>query len=132
MLTAAEQLSCFEILDISNAASGAIHNGYAIELTISDLDRLRDAVTTKLTGLNSDQETKVRAIVVEWDAIGFQTGKISEGAMGTLNGLSDSFEDRRALLLKRLHIYVPMQHIIQGIARRHGSKPSSNISVIRG
>ena len=124
-LTTAQKLSCYEILGVTAGPGGGteedtltLHNGYGITLTLSEMDNLRDKVEAALTGLASGQETKVAAIVTEWDAMGFNVGTL-DGSVGNVQGVSFSWKEKREYLYQRLTYFVPIEDMARGIKKRN-------------
>jgi hypothetical protein len=128
-LTDAQKLSVFECLGITYGAGGGsaantatIHNGFGESLTLTEMDTLRTAVTDHLDNLVSAVETKVAALVVEWDNVRIKVGAI-QGNVGSLQGVTYSFEDARKLIKEQMMVYVPVMHIQDSIRRRQGEAP---------
>ena len=133
-LTDAEKLSCFEILEAFWADTATIHNGYGTVLTLSDIDRLKSDITTRLGNLDAASLVKVSALVVEWDALGTAPVLVEAGSSGNTSGVSYNIDQHRANIRKRLHTYVPVIHIIDSIMRREGptNTRSGIIPIMRG
>lgn len=117
-LTDAQKCSVYEILNISQVDTASLHNGFGVSLTLSDMDTLKDEVTTRITALTSAQETKVVALISAWDAIYLNVGKIEGGSVGGVAGTSYSFEEARMRIREALYIYIPIFHMIDAIKRR--------------
>jgi hypothetical protein len=128
-LTSAQKLSCYEILGVTagpgggaNADAAVLHNAFGISLSLSEMDGLRDSLDLYLDNLAAAHETKVAAIVAEWDALGFHVGSIDGGSIGDLQGASLSFDAIRQHLRERLQIYVPVLHMLEAVRKRAGGE----------
>lgn len=138
-LTDPQKATCFEILGITRGpAAGTqediatLHNGFGVTLTLSQMDTLRDKVNTVLTDLDSTALTKVTAIVADYEAIENHTGELQSGSIGNIQGLSYSFEAKRARLTERLTFYVPVIDMASAIKRRDAKTfGGSSVSFIR-
>jgi len=123
--------SCFEIARVIYADSLKIHNGYGVVLELSDLDTLKDALRTYLTStLDSDSTTKVEALVVAWDAVRLNVGRIEGGAIGELSSLTYTADEKRQQIKELFQTYVPVMHIVDSIKRRENAAPNTSTGFI--
>lgn len=123
-LTDAQRLSVFEILDIMPGPGGgtqednaSLHNGFAESLTLTELDNLRDKVDAHIAGLTSAAETRVIALVTEWDALGLNVG-VMDGGLDDISGLAWSYEQKRALITKRMYQIIPVMKMADAVRKR--------------
>lgn len=147
-LDAAEKLSVLEILDISAASEGKIHNGFGILLTFEVLNTLRDYLTNAIetggsvtnpgTGIldlmSGAKETKVAALVADWDALGNDDIEIVNGSVGPLSGINYSSQRERDAIYKKLLDYVPVMRAVDAIRKKDGKSrvAGCQIPVING
>ncbi len=136
-MTPAQKLSCFECLGVTygpgggaNEDNAVINNGFGITMSLTDMDKLRDAVSLYLDNLSADVETKVAALVVQWDAVALLTGDISGGNVGNLGSVSYNPEAQRAQIRKMMETYVPVMHIENALQRRNPVNQTS-IPILR-
>jgi hypothetical protein len=97
-----------------------VHDGFGVQLTLTELDELKDDVSAKLAALDADSLVKVQALVVEWDVIRTQTAKIMTGGIGNLSGLDYDVEKKQARIRQLLHTYVPALHMADAKRRKRG------------
>jgi hypothetical protein len=133
-LTAAQHLSCHEIANVIVQDAAKIHNGFGIILELSNLDELHTALDALITALDADEQTKVAALVSDWDNVRLSVGKIDGGAVGNISSASYSFDDKRARIKELFQVYVPVMHIAEALMRRRNEtarSPSSSFGIVR-
>lgn len=134
-LSAAEKLSCYEMLEAFWSDTATLHNGMGgVTLTLTQLDTLKDDIETRLDNLDADAVVKVQAIVTRWDRIKFSTVEMDAGETGGVSGIKLSLEKQQARLRKLLNTYVPVIHMVDAMIRAQGptgAPPSIQINTIR-
>lgn len=128
-LSDAEKLSCFEILEAYWDTTATITNGFGVELTLTQLDTLKNDISARLTALDTASLVKVSALVVEWDACRLDTLRLEQGTTGGVNGVFMDSEKQQARIRKLLHTYVPVMHMVEAMKVREGPTGSGGISV---
>lgn len=139
-LTAAEIASCFEIANViwqvGIGTTATVHDGYGIQLTLTDIDTLQTDLLGRLQNLAAIAETNVRALTVSWATVRLSTAKIESGSAGDTGGLNFSFEEKRAQIKQLFNVYVPVLHMADAQRRKSmtpvGEQVSNIISVSRG
>lgn len=135
-LSEAEKLSCFEILEAfwltSTETTGEITNGFGIELTLTNLDTLKDNIKNRIDTLDASVDpmdvaavVKVQAIVAEWDSLGIGDVEVQNSPQGA----SYSSEDHRNKIRKRLQKYITVMHITDGIKQKQGPNRPTQIPI---
>lgn len=81
----------------------------------------KSTITTYLGTLTSDDETKITALVTEWDSISLNSGQIDAGGVTDVQGLSFSWDAKRKLIKERMQIYVPFFRYHEVLARENKS-----------
>ncbi len=119
-LTAAEKLGCFEILEAYWDTTLTITNGFGVELTLNQLDVLKNDITTRLNALDADSVIRVSALVAEWESIRLATLNVQSGSDGQVTGVNLDFEKQQARVRKLLHTYIPVMHIAESIRQQAG------------
>ena len=137
--TVPQKLSVFECLGVtygpgggSSAANATLHNGFGVLLTLSQMDQLRTEVNNLLDNMAIDQETAVKELVVEWDAVRLQTAEVTGGSIGSATSVTYSAAGKRERIRQLMTVYVPIFTIAQSMKQREGeSRIGCNISVSR-
>lgn len=132
-LSNAEKLSCFEILEGFWADTATIHNGFGVQLTLTQLDTLKNDISTRLSNLDADAVLKVQGIVAEWDGIKFAAMDLQAGTTGGVTGVNLDFAKVQARMRFLLQTYVPVMHMIEAVKRQQGptGQESAQFGVVR-
>jgi hypothetical protein len=132
-LSDAEKLSCFEILEGFWADTATIHNGFGVQLTLTQLDTLKNDISTRLAALDAASVIKVQAIVSEWDNVKFAAMDLQAGTTGGVTGVNLDFAKVQARLRFLLQTYVPVMHMVEALKRQNGptGEVSAQIGVMR-
>lgn len=131
-LTEDEINQCFEILQVINADSAEVHNGFGITLYISNLDVLMNQVRARLTALSDSKVCAIRAILCSYAPYRFNFTTIEGGSAGSTSGISDNPAVARAGLKVILQSYIPDFHIAEAKARNLNtqSTPSAAVPIL--
>lgn len=128
-LTTAQIIEVFECLEVTygpgdagnaNVDSATIHNNYGIELTLTEMNTLRDAIKVYLGTLDASIEAKIVALLADWDTVRLQTVQIQDGSTGETSGVSLDPQRQRERIRQVMQVYVPVLDISQSIKRRKG------------
>jgi hypothetical protein len=139
-LTAAEKLSAYEILGVTHGpgAGGAnediatIHNAFGVSLSLTDMDTLRDEVDVYLDNLQSDVETRVAAIIADYDEIRDNYGvRVEAGSVGDVSGVSVDFDEMKRQIRARLMTFVPVIHMVESFKMRSGPDAGPSLTFAR-
>ena len=137
-LSATNRLYVFEILELTIGPGGGtkedtatIHNGYGISLTLSDMDKLRDAVDAYLAGIDTETQTNIEALCTAWVDVRLCTGSIEGGNMGEIGGVSINFEEKRMRIKTLMQTYVPVLSLLDSIRRRNDNQSPGFVQVMR-
>ena len=108
-LTAAERLSCFEILDLPPGTTGwelwgvlgeaGAVPGVGWTSPVAALDDL-------ITALSADAEVKVQALVVQWDLV--STSEVQLTKAESVEGVVRDAAAKRVNIRKLLQVYLPL------------------------
>jgi len=137
-LTAAQIRSIHEILEVPYSDSYGIldHMGLTecVGATADAAVAAKTAIATAVAALGADSETKVSAIVTEWDALGFKTMSLVAGQVGDVGGMTYDLNERRDLLRQRLQIYLPFYKLHEILERklREGGLGSNVLRTLMG
>ncbi len=120
-LTPAQRSSCFEMLSAFwNGATATVTNGFGITLSLSDLNVLTTDINTRLDTVDADvtASAKVIDLVTKWDCVSTVEVEL-DGSVGDVSGVKYSSSAARERLLKQLHVYVPVLHMLDAIKLRN-------------
>lgn len=131
---------CFEIANViwqvGIGTTATVHDGFGIQLTLTDIDQLQTDLLTRLQNLAAIAVTNVRALTVDWALIRLNTAKMEGGQTGDTGGLTFSFETKREQIKQLFNVYVPVLHMADAQRRKSmtpvGEPVSSFIGVSRG
>lgn len=112
-----EIASVHEIVGIPYNESYVVHDGIGTAqflLYTPNLGQPGDIIATisnhlitYLSSVSETKETKIRALVEEWDEISLKPTAITGGSAGSLTQLTYSYEDRRKLVKERIETHIP-------------------------
>lgn len=136
VLTLAERASCFELAEViyRDNTTANLHNSFGIQVQLTDLTPLQNAVDNALDALTDTAITKVRDIVTEWDPIADFSGKIVNGSVGCITGITIDWDAIKAQIKRRFLLYVPVLHLMKAMAMvqdRDAGQPSNTIGISR-
>jgi hypothetical protein len=124
-----EKAYCFEILEAFYADDGVVTDGFGIQLSLTELDTLKDEIETRLNALTGAKLTIVQALVVDWQAVRGSSIKIEGGGTGNVSGMNMDFEKEQARIRKLLLSYVPVMHIADAIKQKRGPVGSQGCQI---
>ncbi len=124
-----EQMSVFEILEAFWDSTGSVTDGFGIQLSLTELDQLKNDITTRLLALSDAALVKVRAIIVEYDDVKGGDFAFDGGQIGTLGGLKMSSAMEQAKIRKRLLTYVPVMHMADALKQKRGPVGSASAQI---
>lgn len=133
-LTAAQTRSVFEILEVPylttyNTVTGVGALTASTSVAGAGTSAAYTALNTSITALAADDETKVTALVTEWDSIRLDTTVIQSGGISNISGVSYNPAEKRALIKQLMQVYLPYFRAHEVFAKDMG--PSMTIPVIR-
>lgn len=125
-LTAAQIRSVFECLEVPYSTSYYTTDGMGALSAQTDVSgattgQAKTVLTSAIAALGSDEETKVAALIVEWDAVSLNVGEITSGGVSDLSGLSFSWDQKRKLIKERMQIYLPFFRVHERLAKARSS-----------
>jgi hypothetical protein len=132
-----ERASCYEIAAViyKDNTSANLHNSFGVQVQLVELNVIQDALEDALNNLGDTGITKVRAIVEEWDPIADFSGKIENGSIGCVTGITIDWDAIKATIKRRFCLYVPVMHLMKAISMvqdREPDQPQTVIGIMRG
>lgn len=141
-LTDDDQRYCFEMASSiwTDQATISIHNGYSIQLSLSDVDTLQNDLAGRLVNLSSGTVIMLQVLIYGTDdGLGWvqcRKGQMEQqnGGSDSVTGLSWSIEGQRQSIIKLFDGYVGCIHMVRALARKKDEPrgQSSSICVMRG
>jgi hypothetical protein len=144
-LSAAQKLSLYEILGLPYATTFTVMSGYGEAdtdnlgnpLNSDTYSTIKTQVDAFLASIGSDPagttsaiETKIIALITEWDAIRLKTTSVVTGSVGSaVNGVTYDPEARRRQVQMLMETYVPYIAKWRLEIRRAGSQ--SGVGMVR-
>lgn len=119
-LTAAQICSAHEILGVTSDVDGVIHSGFGAQLTLTQLDTLRDILDAKLAALTGAKYDRAVSLITAWDDLELDTATLENGNAGVVGGISEDPEKTRAKIRERFLILVPVYHIKDAMLAKDG------------
>lgn len=135
-LTAAEKRSLYDMLAVPVSDSGVETDGYEYIDRIYPIDNdwaeIKTWVDARIAALAADDETRVKALVVQWDVVADSVVTIN-GAVGAVQGVQYDPAAKRQRLREQVQLYIPLLHHMDiARKRRGGDRPGGGIcQVIR-
>lgn len=127
-----QKLSVFECLGVTfgpgggtNINNATIHNGFGVMLNLTEMNTLRDQVSAYLATVSAAVEAKISGLVTAWDSVRLCTGSMEGGTIGEIQGVTLSFDEKRANIRQLMQVYVPAMDMANAIKRRTGQKTIS-------
>jgi hypothetical protein len=120
-LSASERLSVFEILDFPPGVTvvemwGELGRSNAVEQYA--FTSPVSAIDGRIAALTAEMETRVRELIAEWKLVA--TSEVRLDRAEDVEGIVQDAEAKRALVRKRLQVYVPV-YLEDEILARHGN-----------
>ena len=128
-LTDAQKIRVFECLEITygpgsasnaNVDKATIHNNYGIQISLTEMDSLRDELLVYLGDLDSNIETEIIALLVDWDDVRMSTVVLQDGSTAETSGVTNDPAAKRARIRTLMQVYVPVMDLAQSAKRRQG------------
>ena len=137
-LTTAQKIRVYEVLGVTygpgggdNANYATIHNHLGIELTLTEMDTLRDALSTYLETLDADVETEIESLLDEWEGCRLLTVKMDGGGTDGVDGVTVDPEAMRRRVRELMQQYIPVMSIAQSVKRRQGPESPAHVTFMR-
>lgn len=132
-----ERASCYEIAAViyRDNTTATLHNSFGTQVQLTNMDVLQTAMESALDNLSDTAVTKVRAIVAEWDPIADFSGKIVNGSVGCVSGITIDWDAIKDQIKRRFILYVPVMHLMKSIDMvqdRPASVRSPMVGIRRG
>lgn len=132
-----ERASCYELAQViyQDNTRANLHNSFGVQVQLTDLQVLQDALEDALDNLTDPAITKVRAIIEEWDPIANFSGCIENGSVGCITGITINWDAIKAELKRRFCYYVPVMHLMKSIAMVQDREPGqaqTSVGIRRG
>jgi hypothetical protein len=133
-LTALERASCYELAEViyKDNVKATLHNSFGSQVLLTELNELQDALEEALDNLIGDDTAtqKVRDIVEEWDPIANFSGKIENGSIGCVTGVTIDFDAIKETIKRRFCKYIPVMHLKKASAMVQDQPPGRSSNVI--
>jgi hypothetical protein len=136
-LNESQIFQCFQLAGViwDDFAQAKIHDGFGVQLELTDLDALQSALRTRLTTLSAAAETEVADLVTRWGRVKFNTASMDQGAVGDTTGLKYDPKDKRENLKELFASTLGLMGIYQAQAAKNkamrGERADSGIIGIR-
>lgn len=138
-LTGLERASCYELAQViyKDNTRATLHNSFGSQVLLTELNELQDALEAALDNLVGDDVAtqKVRDIVKDWDPIARFSGKIVNGSVGCITGITIDYDAIKEEIKRQFCEYVPVMHLRKASAMvqdQPPSRPSNVIGIARG
>lgn len=112
---------CFQLAGViwDDFTNAKIHDGFGVQLDLTDLDQLQSSLRTRLTTLSAAAETEVADLVTRWQACKFNTAEMDGGAVGDTTGLKFSPKNKRENLKELFASTLGLMGIYQAQAAKN-------------
>ena len=145
-LTAAQKLSLFEILQLPYSLTYTITDGlgtadmgntgatlasYTYNTIKAEVDAYLASIGSDPAGVASAVETKIVALITEWDSVRLKTTSVMTGSVGDgLNGVTYDPEAKRRQIQMIMETYVPYIQKWRADVRKAGQS-GSGVGMVR-